>query len=116
VLAGDNDPVATSIARANVCLNRVAGRVRVVTAAGLGHPAVRGTQPFDLVLANILPGPLIDLAPALRRAIRPGGVAILSGLLDRQAREVRAVYLAAGFHLVHARSRDGWTALVLMRR
>ena len=75
----------------------------------------RRAQPFDLVLANILPGPLTELAPAMRRALEPGGVAVLSGLLDHQAREVRATYAAAGFHLVHKRSRAGWTALVLVR-
>ena len=72
------------------------------TATGLSHPALRRARPFDLVLANILPGPLIALAPALRRAIRRGGVAVLSGLLDHQAREVAAAYRACGFHLLRA--------------
>lgn len=115
VIASDNDPVATAIARANVRLNRVAASVRVVTAADLNHAALRAARPFDLVLANILPRPLIRLAPALHRALRPGGVAVLSGLLDHQACEVRATYLAVGFRFVRAASRDGWTALVLQR-
>ena len=116
VLAVDNDPLATTVARANVRLNRVAARVRVLDAAGFHHATVRHAQPFDLVLANILPGPLIALAPAVRRALRPGGIAVLSGLLDHQRREVRATYAASGFQLVHKRSRAGWTALVLVRR
>jgi ribosomal protein L11 methyltransferase len=67
------------------------------------------------VLANILAGTLIDLAPAMRRAVRPGGVAVLSGLLGNQAREVSTVYRAAGFQLVdHCRS-SVWAALVLER-
>ena len=49
----------------------------------------------------------------MRRALRPGGIAILSGLLDAQAREVRATYLSAGFRLSAQSSRDGWTALTL---
>ena len=116
VLAVDNDPLATAVARANARLNRVAARVRVLDAAGFDHAVVHRAQPFDLVLANILPNPLMEMAPAMRRAIEPGGIAVLSGLLDDQAREVRATYAAAGFRLVHQRSRAGWTALTLARR
>jgi ribosomal protein L11 methyltransferase len=116
VLAVDNDPLATAVARANVRLNRAARAVRVLTASGFHHAALRALTPFDLVLANILPGPLIALALDMRRALRPGGIAVLSGLLDHQAREVRATYLATGFHLLHRSSRAGWTALTLMRR
>jgi len=115
VLAADNDPLATAIARQNARLNRVAHRVRVLDAQGFAHGALRAARPFDLVLANILPGTLIDLASQMRRALRYGGIAVLSGILDHQAREVRAVYAAAGFRLLHTRARDGWTALVLMR-
>ena len=76
VLAVDNDPVATAVARANARLNRVAGRVRVLDAVGFDHALVRRAQPFDLVLANILPSPLIALAPGhaprpARRAASP---------------------------------------------
>jgi ribosomal protein L11 methyltransferase len=116
VLAVDNDPLATAVARANARLNRVAGSVRVLDAVGFDHALVRRARPFDLVLANLLPNPLIGLAPRMRRAIAPGGIAVLSGLLDHQAREVRAAYAAAGFHLVHQHSRAGWTALTLARR
>jgi ribosomal protein L11 methyltransferase len=116
VLAVDNDPVATAVARANARLNRVAGSVRVLDAMGFDHALVRRAQPFDQVLANLLPNPLLALAPRMRRAIAPGGIAVLSGLLDHQAREMRATYAAAGFRLVHQRSRAGWTALMLVRR
>ena len=102
VLAADNDPVATAIACENAHLNRVARRVRVVEAVGFAHPLLRAPRAFDLVLANILARTLIDLAPGMRRAVRPGGIAVLSGLLSDQAREVTAVYRAAGFELVRA--------------
>ena len=116
VIAGDNDPIATGIATANMRLNRVAARVRVVTAAGFAHPLLRGQQSFDLVMANILPRPLIALAPAMRRALRPGGIAVLSGLLNHQAHQVRARYHAAGFRLLSGRRHAGWTVLALQRR
>ena len=115
VLAVDNDPLATAVARANARLNHVAGRVRILDAAGFDHAVVHRAQPFDLVLANILPNPLMELVPAMRHAIEPGGIAVLSGLLDHQAREVRATYAAAGFRIVQQCSRAGWTALTLAR-
>lgn len=116
VSAVDNDPLATGVARDNARLNRVGSRVRVLDGSGLAHPALRAAGPFDLVLANILPRPLLALASAIHRALAPGGFVVLSGLLDAQAREVRARYLGAGFHLVASTSRGGWTALTLMRR
>jgi ribosomal protein L11 methyltransferase len=113
VLASDNDPVAVAVARDNVRRNRVASRVRVLQAAGFEHAALRGARQFDLVLANILPRPVVALAPAMRAAVAPGGVAVLSGLLDHQAREVAGTYLPAGFRLIERRQDAGWTALVL---
>jgi len=115
VVAVDNDPIAVAIAAQNARLNRVASRMRVLRATGFGHAGLRAAQSFDLVLANILPGPLIALVPSTRRAIRPGGVAVLSGLLNHQAREVTGTYRAAGFHLARRLQDAGWTALVLMR-
>jgi ribosomal protein L11 methyltransferase len=115
VVASDNDPIATDIAKANMRLNRVGARVRVVTAAGFAHPLLRRPHSFDLVVANILPRPLIALAPAMRRALRTGGVAVLSGLLNHQAHQVRARYHAAGFRLLGARRHAGWTVLALQR-
>jgi ribosomal protein L11 methyltransferase len=113
VAASDNDPVAVAIARENMRLNRVASRVRVIWAAGFAHAALRRAAPFDLVLSNLLPGPLIDLAPTLRRSMASGGVAVLCGLLDHQVREVAGTYRAHGFRLLQCTRRDGWAALTL---
>jgi ribosomal protein L11 methyltransferase len=116
VIASDDDPIATGIARANMRLNRVAARVHVVTAAGFAHPLLRRPQSFDLVVANILPRPLIAMAPSMRAVLPPSGVAVLSGLLNHQAHEVCARYHAAGFRLLSARRHAGWTVLALQRR
>ena len=115
VLATDNDPVATAIADANARLNRCGGRVRVLDAAGFAHPRLRAASGFDLVLANLLPGLLADLASPMRGVLEPGGVAVLSGLLDHQAREVAGVYRAMGFRLLRRSRRSGWTVLTVMR-
>src|SRR5262245_50630266 len=78
VLAVDNDPRTVAIAGENVRLNRAGSQVRVLEAAGFEHAALRRPQSFDLVLANLLPGPLVDLVTGMRWAIRPAGVAVLS--------------------------------------
>jgi ribosomal protein L11 methyltransferase len=115
VVATDNDPVAVAVAVENARLNRVGPRVRVVRASGFDHPALHRAEPFDLVLANILPGPLIALALRMRGALRRGGAAVLSGLLDHQAREIAATYGSAGFRLRRRLQRAGWTALVVVK-
>ena len=116
VFAVDNDPIATEVARANARLNRTGQRLQIVRANGLAHAKLRQARAFDLVLANILPGPLLRLATQLNRAIAPGGIAVLSGLLNQQAREVAMAYRAAGFHLLRQERRTGWTILTLIRR
>jgi len=115
VVAVDNDPIAVAVAEENARLNGVAPRLRVLRATGLDHRVLRHAQPFDLVLANLLPGPLVQMASRMRRSLGAGGVAVLSGLLAHQAREVAAAYGARGFHLVCRLQDEGWTALVVKR-
>ena len=113
VLAVDNDPIAVRVARTNVGLNGVARHVRVEQAESYGHSAVRHSRPFDLILANILADPLVELAPALARHLAPGGHAVLSGLLDRQAEAVVAAHRREGLQLVGRIALGPWMALVL---
>jgi ribosomal protein L11 methyltransferase len=109
----DIDRVSVRISRENAGVNAV--RVRFVHASGLAHRAVRAVAPYDLVFANILARPLVGLSQDIKGALRPGGVAILSGLLRTQERFVRAAYLARGFRLDFALRRDAWATLVLRR-
>ena len=109
----DIDGVSVRIARENARVN--AARARFVHASGLAHQAVRSQAPYDLVFANILARPLVFLAQDIKTALKPGGVAILSGLLRVQARYVLAAYLARGFRLERRLNRDAWTTLVLRR-
>jgi ribosomal protein L11 methyltransferase len=110
VLATDIDPVATEVAAANARLNGVADLVECVTATGFDHPAF-GRGPFDLVVANILAGPLIELAPDMARHVKGDGALVLSGILDRQEDAVLAAYVAAGFAHVGTLHREGWATL-----
>jgi ribosomal protein L11 methyltransferase len=113
VVASDIDPVAVEVAEANLGVNGLGGRVDCVVAAGCAHPRLEG--PFDLVLANILMGPLIELAPDIAARLAPGGHAVLSGLLTTQAEAVLAAYCAAGLVPETREDLGEWATLVLRR-
>jgi ribosomal protein L11 methyltransferase len=110
----DIDPVSVRIGRENAGVNAV--NARFVHASGLNDRAVSAAAPYDLVFANILARPLIFLAQDIKMALKPGGVAILSGLLRTQERAVKAAYLSRGFKVERRIHRDAWCALVLRRR
>jgi ribosomal protein L11 methyltransferase len=112
-VAGDIDPVAVEVAVANVEANGLAGRVVCVEAAGFDHPAFDAVTPADLVFANILKGPLVELAPEMARRVAPGGHAILSGLLMEQGDSVAEVYARHGFNEVDRDDIGDWTCLTM---
>jgi ribosomal protein L11 methyltransferase len=116
VIASDIDPVAVEVAVVNVLANDLEGRVNCVESIGFDAPALAQAAPFDLIFANILKGPLIDLAPAMAVHLAPGGIAILSGLLVEQADDIVAVYNAQGVDLVKREDLGEWTALTLSRK
>ncbi|MCE6958230.1 50S ribosomal protein L11 methyltransferase [Cereibacter sphaeroides] len=115
VVASDIDEVAVDVAVANVAINGLDGRLDCLEAAGFDHPRLAAAAPFDLVFANILKGPLIELAPAMAQHIAGGGLAILSGLLVVQAEAIIAAYLAAGFELKAREDLGEWCCLVMRR-
>ncbi|HEY0436708.1 MAG TPA: 50S ribosomal protein L11 methyltransferase [Phenylobacterium sp.] len=112
-LGTDIDAPSVRIANENAALNRA--RARFAHAQGLDDPRVRRRGPYDLVFANILAPPLVALAEDIRRALRPGGRAILSGLLRTQQRRIIAAYLSHGFVLERRIHRDAWATLVMRR-
>ncbi len=115
VLASDIDRLAVRIARDNARLNKVRAFVEIVHAAGVGAQQFRRRGPFNLVFANILLGPLQELAGPLRRLLAPGARVVLSGLLPAQAGAARAAYRAHGLVLERRLIVDGWATLVLRR-
>ncbi|MDP2087172.1 MAG: 50S ribosomal protein L11 methyltransferase [Gemmobacter sp.] len=115
VIASDIDEVAVEVALANAEINALADRVPCVEAAGFDHPELAARAPYDLIFANILKGPLIELAPAMAAHAAPGGILILSGLLVTQAADVTAAYVAAGFTLTAREDIGDWATLVLTR-
>lgn len=114
-LASDIDAVAVDVARANVEANAMSGKVLCIEAAGLENPQISAEQPFDLIFANILMGPLIALAPDISKASAPGGKVILSGILNEQADEVLNVYCANGYSLDRREEIVEWTTLSLTK-
>lgn len=109
----DIDRPSVRIARENAKLNKA--DARFVHASGLGHRLVRDAGPYDLVFANILAAPLVFLSQPIKGALKPGGLAILSGLLRSQERRVLAAYRSKGFTLARRLHRDAWATLVLKR-
>src|SRR6476469_548384 len=114
VVASDMDPVAVAVAAENASRNCARSRILAVEAEGLAHRALRYAK-ADLLFANMLLRPLLELAPVFARAVRPGGLCVLSGILDAQGRQVEARFRALGFKLDSRILLDGWTTLLLRR-
>lgn len=119
--ASDIDPVAVEISAANAAVNGVAlgkgqGQLALYAAAGVDHPAIATRAPYDLLIANILAGPLIELAPSLCAMVEEGGTILLAGLLQEQADAVLAAYRAEGMRLAERTDRGAWPTLRLRKR
>ncbi|MGA1761224.1 MAG: 50S ribosomal protein L11 methyltransferase [Paracoccaceae bacterium] len=116
VLASDIDEVAVDVAAANVSCNDLDGRVACLVAAGFEHETLHSAAPYDLIFANILKGPLIELAPDMAAHSAQGGYVILSGLLVEQAEDVLAAYDANGFDCETREDIGEWSCLTLIKR
>ena len=115
-IATDIDPISIDVTRENAAINGVkvghgAGELLLAVADGMDSPMLAARAPFDLLIANILAGPLIELAPDFANALAPGGTAILAGLLDSQADAVVSAYRARSFTLLDGGSGE-WRVLV----
>ena len=119
VLGGDNDPQAVEVAIENAARNGVAPLCCFVISLGLEAPELAGRAPYDLVVANILAGPLIELAEPFDAATRPGGRLLLSGLLVEQAEMIVAAYKSRGFvverHIDLETGGAAWRTLLLRK-
>jgi len=116
-IATDIDPISIDVTRDNAAINGVklghgAGELLLAVADGMDSPMLAARAPYDLLIANILAGPLIELAPAFAKAIAPRATLILAGLLDTQADAVIAAYEAEGMKAIE-RGEGEWSVLVL---
>ena len=116
ILATDIDPIAVTTTQENATENGVGERIIAIEATGLDHESIVASAPYDLIVANILAGPLTELAPGMGGIAQMGGTIILSGILNTQADGVIAAYQGAGFALVDHLKRKDWTTLVMEKR
>ena len=120
VVASDIDPVSIEVSTANAAINGIAlgeapGQVALSIADGLDAPLLQARAPYDLIVANILAGPLIVLAPAFSKALAAGGTLILAGLLENQADAVEAAYREVSLQPRQRLQRGDWPTLVLRK-
>lgn len=116
VIASDIDPIAVTTTIENAQQNGVGKFIIGIEATGLTNPTIAGNAPYDLIVANILAGPLTALAPAMGRVAGRGATIILSGILQHQARGVINAYQRQGMILIEKLQRKDWTTLILEMR
>ena len=117
----DIDPVCGPVVEDNARLNAVPlgperGEMTMVIAGGMRDPLLELRGPYDLLIANILAGPLVELAPDFAQAVKPGGSVLLAGLLTTQEPQVRRAYRRAGFRIAARLERGDWSILWLRKR
>lgn len=120
-VASDIDPVCESVVVENALTNNIPlgtgpGELAMVVAEGFDDALLAGRAPYDLVIANILAGPLVALAGDFADVVRPGGHLLLAGLLERQEPAVRAACRITGFRLAARMVNGDWSILWLRRR
>ena len=119
--ASDIDLVSVAVSAENATLNGIMlgqqpGRLALCTASGTDHEMIGRRAPYDLIIANILAGPLIELAPSLSVLLREGGSLILAGLLDKQVLAVNRAYRAQGLRIAGRLGEGEWPCLHLRKR
>lgn len=119
--ASDIDPVAVEVTAENAAVNGVPlgvgmGQLALAAAPGLEHPLLFNRAPYDLIIANVLAGPLIELAPSICAALAEGGTLVLAGLLETQAERVANAYRRQGLRLAGKIPMGDWPALRLRKR
>ena len=115
ILATDIDPESVEIAAKNATYNDVSG-IDFICAAGFDHKDIGARAQFDFIFANILAGPLKQLAPEMADHAKPGATLILAGLLADQEDSVRAAYEQVGFIQINRLAHKTWPVLALRRQ
>jgi ribosomal protein L11 methyltransferase len=119
--ASDIDAVCLDVVADNAAANAVTmgargGELTMLVADGMTHPLLEARGPYDLIIANILAGPLIGLAPDFARHMVPGGHLLLAGLLETQEAAVRKATRRAGLRLAARLVNGDWSILWLRKR
>ena len=112
IIATDIDPETIPVAEGNAINNDVAGKIEFIIADGVDHKSLQAGV-HDLVFANILAMPLIEMAEGISNLLAPGGYLILAGLLNEQAEAVASAYKKHNMKIIRSRIIGDWTILVL---
>ena len=116
ILASDIDPISIDVTAENMAINAIPkDAIRLIAADGMEHPAIQSAAPFDLIVANILAGPLIALAPDLTATLAQNGTIVLAGLLATQAEDVLAAYSSKGMRSTARIDSGDWSILTLVQ-
>ncbi len=115
ILGIDMDEPSVAIANENAEINGISSSVRFLTGMGYAPAEVGSGAPYDLIMANIFADPLCEMAGDLKKHLKPGGFAILSGLLLTQEAAVLAAHEEQGLSLVKRMALGEWSALALRR-
>jgi len=116
VLATDIDAKAIEVTKDNCQINDVSDEIETAVSTGMDHAIFNQRGPFDLVLANILAGPLVELAPDIAKNTAVDGIIVLAGLLNRQADGVVQAYSENKIALLERIEKGDWTILRLQRQ
>ena len=119
VIGGDNDAEAVGVAIENAGLNGVAGFCQFFTSVGLEAPELSRPAPYDLIIANVLAGPLAALADPFAAATQSGSRVLLSGLLVEQAALLLSTYKRRGFEFerrIDLETGGAWWRTLLLRK
>lgn len=111
-LCVDIDAESIRVSKENIGINNVEDKLNAVTGDGYSTLDVNKNAPYDLIFANILAGPLVEMAPELAAVLNKGGRAILSGLLQKQADRVIKAHEAAGLTLIENAHHENWSTLI----
>jgi ribosomal protein L11 methyltransferase len=112
IVATDIDPAAVEVTRINAVDNHIDG-LELIVADGALSDAITARAPYDLVIANILAGPLVSMAPELAAIADSRAAIVLAGLLETQREQVVAAFAACGCSLEEVDRRGDWTILRL---
>lgn len=112
IVATDIDPIAIDVTRENATANGISG-IDLIVADGALSEAITRSAPYDLILANVLAGPLVSMAPELAAIAAPNATIVLAGLLETQREQVVAAYAACGCSLGEVERRGDWSILKL---
>ena len=115
VIASDIDSVAHSVAKMNILANGLDRNIQCFEASGFAHEQIKTKNPFDLIFANILLAPLLEIATDISKYSLSGGYVVLSGILSEQAELVVNKYTGAGFSLSNQIEIAEWVTIIFRK-